>query len=425
MTAPPSHARASAPAAERPWWVRALTGQESGLILVIAALGVALTIFGGTKPKPFTQVLSADASVVVRGDDGAETPIADWPAGAPAPAVVVRSGGATRTYADPIEPGRWRIVESAGGRELQGRLTANRFLDVQNLVLVAKDASFIAIMAVGMTTVIIIAGIDLSVGSIYALSAMAGALVLSSLERQTSLAVALPAGVLTTCAVGALCGLANGSMIVFLRVPAFVITLGTLAIYRGLTFVIPKELRQSQSISGFPESFTTGFFKAELGGVYPVPVIVMLIVGVIGAFILTRTVLGRQAFAIGGNETAARYAGIPVGRVKIIVYTVMGALAGLSGAVYLGYLGAAETNAGSAYELKVIAATVIGGTSLTGGRGSALGAVLGAIVIQLIDNAMIILDIPQDWTLLVMGSAIIIAVVIDQTKQRLGSSHRA
>jgi ribose transport system permease protein len=135
--------------------------------------------------------------------------------------------------------------------------------------------------------------------------------------------------------------------------------------------------------------------------------------------VLSRTVFGRRIFAIGGNETAAKYAGIPVGRVKILVYTITGALCGLSACIYLGYLGAAETNAGNAYELQVIAATVIGGASLMGGRGTALGAVLGAIIIQLINNAMVIFSVDQSYNQIVMGAAIVIAVVIDQTKQRV------
>jgi ribose transport system permease protein len=145
----------------------------------------------------------------------------------------------------------------------------------------------------------------------------------------------------------------------------------------------------------------------------------MVAVAAAGAFVLGRTVLGRRAYAIGGNETAARYAGVPVGRTKIIMYTLMGMLAGLSAAVYLGYLGAASSDAGQGYELSVIAAAVIGGASLSGGRGSAVGAVLGAILIQLINNAMIILDIDTNYTNIVMGAAIVVAVVLDQAKSRL------
>jgi ribose/xylose/arabinose/galactoside ABC-type transport system permease subunit len=295
----------------------------------------------------------------------------------------------------------------------------NKFFNVSNLFLILKDSSFFAIMAVGMTGVIILAGIDLSVGSIYGLSAIVGAMALSALPSEASLFVALPIGLAVCMAVGTMCGFANGAMSVGLRVHPFVITLGMMAALRGLTVVLPQEFYSTQSIGGFPTSFTSGFFKAKIAGVYPVPVIIMALVAIAGWFVLSRTVFGRRIFAIGGNETAAQYAGIPVGKVKILVYTITGALCGLSACIYLGYLGAAETNAGNAYELQVIAATVIGGASLMGGRGSALGAVLGAIIIQLINNAMVIFSVDQSYNQIVMGAAIVIAVVIDQTKQRV------
>ena len=379
--------------------------------------------------------------------------------------------------------GEWHITQ------------VNKFLDAENLVLLVKDASFIAIMAVGMTAVIVMGGIDLSVGSIYALSALIGGLFLrynwsngppnlaigghsampwvligaallmglgarGALQagatrpskawsfqaggfaltaaacaavlwtmgaeiiavrdgpgggEGASLAMSLFVGVGACCLTGAACGLINGSLIVGLNVHPFIITLGTMAVLRGVAFV----LTQGLPVSGFPESFTSGFFKAQIWGVYPVPVMVMIAVAAAGAFVLRRAVLGRRTYAIGGNETAARYAGVPVGRTKIIMYTVMGMLAGLSAAVYLGYLGAASSDAGQGYELSVIAAAVIGGASLSGGRGSAVGAVLGAILIQLINNAMIILDIDTNYTNIVMGAAIVVAVVLDQTKSRL------
>ncbi len=391
--------------------MRRLAGaQEAGLVMVIVLMGAVLTIWGGTKQKQFRIEIPAGASVVEYYADGSE--------GAPGdrrlPEVEgwrVQDSGITTTYERAEE-----FSFNADQRAIFGRKTVNKFLDKENLVLVAKDASFIAIMAVGMTAVIILAGIDLSVGSIYGLSALIGAMALRDIAGdEASLFLSLPLGVGVCCLVGALCGAANGAMVVGLRVHPFVITLGTMAAYRGVIFVTS----QGQSVGQFPASYTSGFFKAEIAGVYPVPVLVMLLVGAIGVFVLAKTVVGRQVYAVGGNETAAKYAGIPVGRVKFIVYTLLGLLAGLSAAVYLGYLGAAEPNAGMSYELKVIAATVIGGASLMGGRGSAMGAVLGAIVIQLIDNGMIILGVDQAYNQIVMGVAIIIAVVIDQAKTRL------
>jgi len=389
--------------------------QESGLLIVIFLMGLGLTLFGMANPitRSIPVPVAPDATVVFLDLDGAEHEPGTLSRSRTA-GFLVRTGDSERTYS---AADGWRY--DAAKRTLYGERQVNAFLNKANLVLVAKDASFFAIMAVGMTAVIILAGIDLSVGSIYGLSAIVGAMAMSSLGPDANGFVAVAVGLAVCVGVGALCGLANGSMTVGLGVHPFVITLGMMAALRGLTIVLPSEFRNTQSIGGFPESFTSGFFKAEILGVQPVPVIVMLIVAVAGWFTLSRTVFGRRVFAIGGNETAAKYAGIPVGRVKVLVYTIMGALAGLSACVYLGYLGAAETNAGNAYELQVIAATVIGGASLMGGRGTALGAVLGAIVIQLINNAMIILGVDPNYNQIVMGGAIIVAVVIDQTKQRL------
>ncbi len=378
-------------------------------MLVIVIMGTLLTVLGGTKEKQFRIAIPDGASVVEFDANGTESPagtlslqqVAGWK---------VSAEGSTTSYSR-ASGYSYNKAQSA----FFGRKTVSKFLDSENIVLVAKDASFIAIMAVGMTAVIILAGIDLSVGSIYGLSALIGAMALQQFTNdETGLLLSLPVGVGICCLVGLACGAVNGVMIVGLRVHPFVITLGTMAAYRGLIFVISG----GQSVGNFPESFTSGFFKAEVAGTYPVPVLVMLIVGAVGMFLLAKTVVGRQVYAIGGNETAAKYAGIPVGKVKVIVYAMLGLLAGLSAAVYLGYLGAAATDAGTTYELKVIAATVIGGASLMGGRGSAFGAVLGAIVIQLIDNGMIILRIDQSYNQIVMGAAIIIAVVIDQAKTR-------
>lgn len=393
--------------------------QESGLVIVILLMGLGLTVFGTVYPikRPVTPVpVPPEARVSILDADGAEHEPGTIPRTQIAAIEITQGGGTPRRY-DTADG--WRYDSSK--RTIYGERKANAFLNKQNLVLVANNATYFAIMAVGMTAVIILAGIDLSVGSIYGLSAIVGAMALSSLAPETGWLVAVPITLAVCVGVGTLCGLANGAMTVGLGVHPFVITLGMMAALRGLTIVLSSSIRHSQSIGGFPESFTSGFFKADVMGVQPVPVVVMLLVAAAGWFILSRTVFGRRIFAIGGNETAARYAGIPAGRVKILVYTLMGTLAGLSACVYLGYYGAAETNAGNAYELQVIAATVIGGASLSGGRGTALGAVLGAIVIQLINNAMIILGVDPNYNQIVMGAAIVVAVVIDQTKQRLAA----
>lgn len=462
--------------ASRSLFHRILMAQESGIALVILIMAIALSVFGGTKP---------DRSVTLLPD----TAIVASPEG-PAITVTVDSKQSTYLAAD-----GWSYRERAGRRELVRTRDVSIFLNFNNIVQVLVFASFIAIMSVGITAVISTGGIDLSVGSTYALAALVGAIFLRydwskgpphnpnalllsvlaivgivaiaarlrvsnlaaknasraaasrldlSLKVVMGLGVAclfiagwlflggvrdgwdmshrstapllftLPLALGICCLVGAVAGWLNGVMIVGLRVHPFIITLGTMAAYRGLVALPTK----AQTVGDFPASYQ-GFVKLDVAGVNPIPVLFMIFIALAGVFVLARTVLGRYVYAIGGNEVAARYAGIPVDRVKVVVYTVMGALAGLSASLYLGYFGAAETNAGNGYELKVIAAAVIGGASLSGGRGSALGAVLGALLVQLIDNAMIILSIDQNYNQIVMGGAIVAAVVLDQVKSRI------
>lgn len=370
-------------------------------MVVIALMMVLLTVFGGSKPASMrVEVRVGHQQLKVLSDTEIE---------------VLNKVGPSHRYTSETP---WRIRDGDdGGQVAFGTRTVNKFLDTENLVIVTTNASFIAIMAVGMTAIIVLAGIDLSIGSIYALAAIIGGMALRYLETVSPGAgvwASVPVAIAVCCAVGAACGFANGFASVALRVHPFIITLGTMAIYRGLVFVITK----GETVSGLPESVQKGFFKYQMAGVYPIPTIIMLFVALLGMFVLARTVFGRRIYAIGGNELAAKYAGIPVGRVKTIVYTLSGVLVGLSASIYLGYYGAAETNAGAGYELRVIAAAVIGGASLSGGRGSAIGAVLGAILVELINSGMVILGIDQSYNQIVMGLAIVIAVVVDQTKSR-------
>jgi ribose transport system permease protein len=331
---------------------------------------------------------------------------------------ITEPSGATRTYPRT----EWNLREDQ--RKLRGSVEVNKFFEKENLVLLTTKASYFAVMAVGMTAIIVLAGIDLSVGSIYAVAAIVGAMALRQLAapieqggwgmHDASAWVSVPVGLAVCCAVGTALGLFNGAMIVGLRLHPFIITLGTMAIYRGLVLLLTRGL----SISELPDSLQRGFFKASYFGVYPVLTGIMVLVAIVGTFVLSRTVLGRRIYAIGGNETAAYYAGIPVGRVKLMVFSLGGMLAGLSACMEVGYNGAASVAAGQGYELNVIAAAVIGGASLSGGRGSALGAVLGAILVALIDNAMVILSIDQSYNQVVMGGAIVLAVVFDQLKLR-------
>jgi ribose/xylose/arabinose/galactoside ABC-type transport system permease subunit len=299
--------------------------------------------------------------------------------------------------------------------------TVNKFLRAENLDKLTKNTSFFAIMAIGATLVIISGGIDLSVGSIYCLAAVCGAMFLHRFGPAGAGAGAspvwvVPAAVFICLGVGTLCGIVNGLGIVILRVHPFVITLGTMAIYRGIAFVMTK----AQSYTQFPAQFTDGFIRYEvLGRLYPVPMALMVCVAILAALYLKFIVTGRYIFAVGGNEQAARHAGLPVERVKLRVYALSGLTAGVAAMIMLGYYGSASSDAGKGYELDVIAAAVVGGASLSGGRGSALGALLGALIIQIINNAIVILQIDQNYSQIIVGAVIVVAVALDRLNTML------
>ncbi len=337
----------------------ALRLQEGGLLIVIVVLGLLLSLFGGKVPQ------------------------AEFKKNA--------SGEIERT-----------VVEK------------NKFFNARNLAQLAKDTSFTAIMAVGMTFVIISGGIDLSVGAVYALASVLGAMVLHKFGPEnghtTSTLMEIASGMIACVGVAAVCGLANGTMIVALKVHPFIITLGTMAIYRGIAFVTTK----GQSIGGFPETFREAV-RWEIGnGLSIVPLIVMIIVAAVGAVYLAQTVFGRRIYAVGGNELASRYSGIHVERVKLSVFLFSGLAAGIAALLSLGYYGAATSGDGQGYELNVIAAAVVGGASLSGGKGSAVGALLGALVIQMISSGIVILGIDQNYSQIIIGAVVIVAVVLDQ-----------
>ncbi len=297
----------------------------------------------------------------------------------------------------------------------------NKFLRVDNLDKLAKNTSFFAIMGIGVTFVIITGGIDLSVGSAYCLAAVCGAMFFNYFGpagpgADTPPGLILPIGILICAGVGLLCGLLNGGMVVLLKVHPFIITLGTMAIFRGIAFVMTK----AQAYTFFPSEFTDGFIRYEIGSnLYPVPMTIMLLVTVLSVIYLKYMVTGRQIYAVGGNEEAARFSGIRVGLIKLKVYTLAGLMTGIAAMIMLGYYGSASSDAGRGYELDVIAAAVVGGASLSGGRGSALGALLGALIIQMINNGIIILQIDQNYSQIIIGAMIVLAVVLDQLNTKM------
>ncbi len=319
------------------------------------------------------------------------------------------------------------FVTDADGTKTPVFEERNKFLNAQNLTQLAKDTSFIAIMAVGMTFVIIAGQIDLSVGSIYALAAVLSALVLHQFgpdgSRATQGVAGAILGTVLCFGTGLLCGLLNGLMIVALRVHPFIITLGTMAIYRGVAFIATR----GQSVGVFPAPFRAvladgripgfqflGLPPLAVGGVSLVPLVLMVVVAATGGVVLSRRVFGRRIYAVGGNELASRFSGIEVGGVKLKVFLVSGLTAGLAAWLSLGYYGSATSGDGQGYELNVIAAAVVGGASLSGGKGTALGALMGALIIQMISSGIIILGIDQNYSQIIVGAVVIVAVLMDQ-----------
>jgi ribose transport system permease protein len=286
-------------------------------------------------------------------------------------------------------------------------MAAPVFKNASNLLQVARQASYYGIMAVGMVYVICMGDIDLSVGSIFTLTN-----IVTGLALQAKLP--LPTAVLLGLATGAACGAFNGVLAVWLRIPMIIVTLGTLSIFRGLALV----LCNASPISKFPKTglfFTVG--GGDIGGI-PTSVIVMLIVGIVGWIALTRSVAGRRLMAMGSSPVTARLSGIPLDRYRIAVMTVNGTIAALAGIIGLAFLQSADPSTGMGFELWVIASVIIGGTALSGGRGSVPGAILGALIIAVIGNGLILLNAPTYAATAITGVVIILAVAIDALVKR-------
>ena len=296
----------------------------------------------------------------------------------------------------------------------------NTFLNFDNLVDgVATPMSYYAIMAVGLTVVIITGGIDISVGSIMALSALAGAAALQGFPIDAPAWQILPVAFAVPLIVGTFCGLANGALVVGLNLHPFIVTLGTMSIFRGLANVLPEQKTLPAAGQRLPEAFTTGFMRLDIGGIQPMPLLIMLGCVALGWFYLHVMIAGRETYAVGGNEEAARFSGLRVARIKLRTYAISGLCAGLGGLVSLGRFGTASTSTGTGYELTVIAAAVVGGASLAGGRGTALGALLGTLIIALIENGILILRLAQEYRLIIIGLAIVVAVALERLSHHL------
>jgi ribose/xylose/arabinose/galactoside ABC-type transport system permease subunit len=273
------------------------------------------------------------------------------------------------------------------------------FLAPRNLLNVGRQASVVAIVALGQALVIIGRGIDLSVGSVIGLSAVIAAVVI----RDTGIeAVGLAAGLAT----GLACGIVNGLLYTRLRINPFIATLGTLSVARGIALLMTGGI--PVPVSGFSEFVGAG----RLGGI-PVSFLLMIVLAVAVHVFASRTVRGREIYAIGDNPKAARLAGVDLKATRLFVFAFSGLLAGLGGLILSGNLASADPNLGLGYELDVIAAVILGGTALSGGRGSIVGVVIGALLMALLNNAFVLLGISAYWQVVTKGLVIILAVGLD------------
>ena len=291
------------------------------------------------------------------------------------------------------------------------------FATQQNLFNVTRNFAFVAIIAIGMTAVIITGGIDLSVGAVLVLSGM---VIGMTMNAGMSIWVAIPLALGASLLVGAL----NGVMIAYVGVPPFVVTLGMLSIARSLAMVLSNNRMVYEFGPDQPQLLTLGggFVNLALPLVDPIqvpnPVIFLLVLLLIAGFAFRWTRWGRYLFAIGGNERAATMTGVPVKRVKVSVYMFCSLCAGIAGILEVGWLGTITTSLGQGMELSVIAASVIGGANLSGGVGTAFGAVVGAALIEVIRNSLTLLGISTFWQGTFVGSFIIIAVLFDRLRAR-------
>ena len=293
-------------------------------------------------------------------------------------------------------------------------LASPNFLQFDNVVGILLATSVNGVLALGVTFVIITAGIDLSVGTVMTLSAvMTGVFV-------TFWRLPVPIGVLAGLATGGLAGLVNGTIIARMKIPPFIATLGMLNVAKGLALVIsglkPIYFNDAPSFNSIAMGSVLGV--AIPGFQIPNAVLILFGAAVVANLILTRTVLGRYTFALGSNEEATRLSGVNVDAWKMAIYAVAGLFSGLGGVLIAARLNSAQPSLGLGYELDAISAAVIGGTSLSGGEGSILGTVIGAFIISTLTNGLRILSVPQEWQTVVTGAIVVLAVYLDILRRR-------
>ena len=279
------------------------------------------------------------------------------------------------------------------------------FLTAPNLLNILQQSSINACIALGMTLVIVTGGIDLSVGPIAALAAVISASLMVS-------GVPIPVAILAALGVGALCGLFNGVLVAYAGLQPFIVTLGGLSLYRALSLIYAG----GNPVFGIPPEFRA-LTNGDIMGV-PTPVVIVAILALLCWIVLNKTPLGEYLMAVGGNQEAARIAGVPVARTKISAFVISGVLASIAALILVGRLGAAEPTLGNLWELDAIAAAAIGGASLMGGKGSIVGTILGAIILGSLRNGLTLMNVQAFYQLLATGIIIIAAMLIDSATRK-------
>ena len=302
-------------------------------------------------------------------------------------------------------------------------ITANNFLSVNTLLLIGKHVALYGIIAIGMTYVIITGGIDLSVGAVVGLAGMiAGGLLQKGLTLEfagVTIYFSVPLVVLITVLIGALIGVINGVIITKFNVAPFIATLGTMYICRGFANLHSNGATYSD-LKGYEGLGNQGwtFFGSTVFGI-PVGLLILAVLAVIFAIILKKTIFGWHVFSIGGNEKAAQLSGVKVDKVKILVYMISGICAAVVGIIACSQLAAAHPATGESWEMNAIAAAVLGGTSMAGGIGTIGGTIVGAFVIGVINDGMVMCGVSEFWQMVIKGLVIIVAVVIDQFQRNM------
>ncbi|AYB43755.1 ABC transporter permease [Paenibacillus lautus] len=292
--------------------------------------------------------------------------------------------------------------------------SSSNFFQFSNIVGILLSTAVIGVLALGSTFVIITGGIDLSVGTVMTLSGvMTGVCI-------TFWGLPVPVGILGGILTGALCGLLSGTAVAKMKIPPFIATLAMMLIAKGLALIIsgakPVYFNDAESFAEVSQGSVLGWLVPGLD--IPNAVVIFFIAAILGYLILSKTILGRYNFALGSNEEATRLSGVNVGFWKVVIYTLTGAFTGLAGVMMASRLNSANPALGAGYELEAIAAVVIGGTSLSGGKGTIIGTVIGALIMSVLTNGLRILSVPQEWQTVVVGFVIILAVYADILRRR-------